>query len=84
MLGSVGSTAMPIASLGGESRDNVLLCTRTTSRTVGPPPTGTVAHLAALAVSRRCLAAMRWSSSTLVFLGHEMWCSFQTNDIGVP
>ena len=40
-----------------------------TSETVRPPPTWTVAHLAALVVSRQFFAAMRWSSSTQLFLG---------------
>ena len=42
-----------------------------TSETVRPPPTWTVAHLAALVVSRQFLAAMRWSSSTQVLLGQR-------------
>ena len=53
-----------------------------TSETVRPPPTWTVAHLAALVVSRQFLAAMRWSSSTQDFFGHagftqRMRCFFQ-------
>jgi hypothetical protein len=53
-----------------------------TSETVRPPPTWTVAHLAARVVSRQCLAAIRWSSSTQVLFGH-LWstqrkrCFFQ-------
>ena len=53
-----------------------------TSETVRPPPTWTVAHLAALVVSRQFLAAMRWSSSTQVFFAHvgftqRIRCFFQ-------
>ena len=60
-----------------------------TSLTVLPPPTWTVAHLAALVVSKQFLAAMRWSSSIqLRFAQSEftqrMRCFFQANDMGVP
>ena len=60
-----------------------------TSETVRPPPTWTVAHLAALVVNKQFLAAMRWSSSTQDFVAHagsvqRMRCFFQASDIGVP
>jgi hypothetical protein len=60
-----------------------------TSFTVLPPPTWAVAHLAALAVSRQFLAAMRWSSSTQVFFAHAasvqaMRCFFHARDMGAP
>jgi hypothetical protein len=45
--------------------------------------------LAALVVSRQCLAAMRWSSKTQDFFAHagstqHMRCFFQARLIGVP
>jgi hypothetical protein len=60
-----------------------------TSETVRPPPTCTVAHFAALVVSRQFLAAMRWSSSTKDFVEHtgstqRIRCFFQASDIAVP
>ena len=60
-----------------------------TSETVRPPPTWTVAHLAALVVNKQFLAAMRWSESTQLRLGHagfaqRIRCFFQASDIGVP
>ena len=58
-----------------------------TSETVRPPPTWRVAHLAALVVSRHCLAAMRWSSSTQDLLAQpgftqRIRCFFHASDIG--
>jgi hypothetical protein len=49
----------------------------------------TVAHLAALVVSRHFLAAMRWSSSTQDLRAQfgstqRMRCFFQASDMGVP
>ena len=60
-----------------------------TSKTVRPPPTWTVADLAALVVNRQFLAAMRWSSNTQVFVAQvrctqRMRCFFQASDIGCP
>lgn len=60
-----------------------------TSETVRPPPTWTVAHLAALVVNKQCLAAMRWSSLIQDRLGHAGFvqrsrCFFQASDIGTP
>ena len=60
-----------------------------TSETVRPPPTWTVAHLAARVVNKQFLAAMRWSESTQLLFGHvgstqRSRCFFQASDIGVP
>ncbi len=59
-----------------------------TSETVRPVPTWTVAHLAALVVSKQCVAAIRWSSSTQVNLAQpvftqRMRCIFHASEIGV-
>ena len=65
------------------------LSSSATSFTVRPVPTWTVAHLAALVVSRQFFAAMRWSVSTQLWRGQSfvhaaMRCFFQTSFIGVP
>jgi hypothetical protein len=60
-----------------------------TSETVRPPPTWTVAHLAARVVNRQFLAAIRWSECTQDFMAQRPFtqrirCFLQANDIGVP
>ena len=59
-----------------------------TCETVRPPPTWTVAHLAALVVSTQFFAAMRWVSRTQLRFGHvaitqHMGCFFQASAMGV-
>ena len=60
-----------------------------TSETVRPPPTWTVAHLAARVVSKQFLAAMRWSERTQLLFEHlgftqRIRCFFHARLIGTP
>jgi hypothetical protein len=60
-----------------------------TSLIVRPSPIWRVAHFAALVVNKQFLAAMRWSESTQLALGHaalaqRIRCFFQHRRIGDP